>query len=208
MWQVHVVQHPNVAFGVDAHTLLDEARRENDAVHHRGAHLAQPRHHVAWVSLAVLVDAHIGIEICLSCKSPVGSNRPLWEVLRGSNVIPAEEFLVREHQARQVQGLFATDREHAHALQHVRVGRTTTSSATCPVSCVDGAHSESAAASRSRPFRSRPDLTRSPLLQRVGFVRQTATQTLELRLDALQQPVWPHCTHFAWFSASSSHWCS
>ena len=39
MWQVHVVQHPNVAFGVDAHTLFDEARLENDAVRHRGAHL-------------------------------------------------------------------------------------------------------------------------------------------------------------------------
>ena len=37
MWQVHVVQHPNVAFGVDAHTLFNEARRENVAVHHRGA---------------------------------------------------------------------------------------------------------------------------------------------------------------------------
>ena len=32
--KVHVVQHPNVALGIDAHTLFDEARRENDAVHH------------------------------------------------------------------------------------------------------------------------------------------------------------------------------
>ena len=42
--------------------------------------------------------------------------------LRGSSVIPAEGFLVRERHARQVQGLqmpFATDREHADALQHV-----------------------------------------------------------------------------------------
>ena len=76
----------------------------------------------AWVALAVLVDAHIGIEICLSCGLPVGSNHPNRTVLRGSFVVPAEERLVREHHARQVQGLqmpFATDREHAHALQHV-----------------------------------------------------------------------------------------
>ena len=80
MWQLHVVQHPNVAFGVDAHTLFDEARRENDAVHHRGAH------HGAWVALAVLVDTHIGIEICLSCGSPVGSNHPDRTVLARSGV--------------------------------------------------------------------------------------------------------------------------
>ena len=24
---------------------------------------------------------------------------------------------------------------------------------------------------------------------------------LDLRLDALQRPVWPQCTHLAWFSA-------
>ena len=51
MWQVHVVQHPNVAYAVDEHTLFDEERRENDAVHHRGAH------HGTWVALAVLADA-------------------------------------------------------------------------------------------------------------------------------------------------------
>ena len=116
MWQIHVVQHPNVAFGVDAHTLFDEARRENDAVYHRGAHRG------AWVALAVLVGAHVEIEICLSCRSPVGSNHPNWVVLRGSSVIPVEEFLVREHHARQVQGLqmpFAVDPKHTHALQHV-----------------------------------------------------------------------------------------
>ena len=109
MWQVHVVQHPNVAFSVDAHTLFDEARRENDAVHHRGAHFG------AWVALAVLVDAHIGIEICLSCPSRT--------VLGGSSVIPAEELLVREHHARQVQGLqmpFATNREHTHVNRGAR----------------------------------------------------------------------------------------
>ena len=51
------------------------------------------------------------------------SNHPKRAVLGGSSVLPAEELLVREHHARQVQGLqmpfFATDREHAHALQHV-----------------------------------------------------------------------------------------
>ena len=31
LWQVHVVQHPNVALGVDAHTLFDEAQREHDS---------------------------------------------------------------------------------------------------------------------------------------------------------------------------------
>ena len=101
---------------VDAHPLFDEARRENDAVHHRGAHDG------ASVALAVLVDAHIGIEICLSCGPPVGSNHPNRTVLVRSGVIPAEELLVGEHHARQVQGLqmlFATDREHAHALLHV-----------------------------------------------------------------------------------------
>ena len=50
MWQMHVVQHPYVAFGVDAHTLFDESRRENDAVHHRGTH------HGAWVVLPMLLS--------------------------------------------------------------------------------------------------------------------------------------------------------
>ena len=95
MWQVHVVQHPNVACGVDAHTLFDEARRENDAVHHRGVH------HCAWVALAVLVDAHIGIEISPSCSSSVSPDHPNWVVLRGSLVLPAEEFLVRERHTAQ-----------------------------------------------------------------------------------------------------------
>ena len=109
MWQVHVAQHPNVAFGVDAHTLFDEARRENDAVHHRGAH------HGAWVALA-------------------------------------------------------------------GVGRATTWSATCPVSSVDGARSESAVASRSLPFFDLgQNLTRSPPLQRTGMVLRTTTQLLDLR---------------------------
>ena len=66
----YVVQHPNVAFDVDAHTLFDEARRENDAGHHRGVH------HSAWVALVVLVDAHVRIGICLSCRSLLGSNHP------------------------------------------------------------------------------------------------------------------------------------
>ena len=30
--------------------------------------------------------------------------------------------------------------------------------------------------------------------------RRTSTQMLDLRLDALQRPVWPQCTHLAWFS--------
>ena len=80
-------------------------------------------------------------------------------------------------------------------LGDLRVGRVTTSSATCPVNCVDGAHSESAATSRSQPFRSRTEP-----LQRTGFLWRTATQMLELRLDALQRPVWPRCTQFGWFS--------
>ena len=92
---------------------------------HEGKRCRSPSQHppwCAWVSLAVLVDAHIGIEICLSCGPPVGSNHPHWTVLSWSLAVPAEELLVREHHARQVQGLqmpFATDREHAHALQHV-----------------------------------------------------------------------------------------
>ena len=115
MWQVHVAQHPNVAFGVDAHTLFDEARRENDAVHHRGAH------HGAWVALA-------------------------------------------------------------------RVGRATTWSATCPVSSVDGARSESAVASRSLLFffDLGQNLTRSPPLQRTGMVLRTTTQLLDLRHKNLE----------------------
>ena len=75
MWQVHVVQQSNVAFGVDAHTLFDEARRENDAVHQRGAH------HGAWVALDVLVDAHIGIEICRSWRWSMSSRHPNRTVL-------------------------------------------------------------------------------------------------------------------------------
>ena len=47
--------------------------------------------------LTVLVDAHIRIEICLTCRSSVGPDHPIWTVLRGSLVIPAEEFLVRKH---------------------------------------------------------------------------------------------------------------
>ena len=89
-------------------------------------------------------------------------------------------------QVSGLQMPFAMNQEHAHALQHVtakvqpchavfsrqscrtdgleaalgdlRVGRATALSATCPVSCVDGARSESATASRSRPLRSRPTL--------------------------------------------------
>ena len=97
MWQVHVVQHPNVALRVDANALFDEARRENDAVHHRSIHDG------AWVALAVLVDAHVGNEICLSCGPPVGCNHPNWTVLCWSLVVPAEKLLVREHHTRQVQ---------------------------------------------------------------------------------------------------------
>ena len=44
------------------------------------------------------------------------------------------------------------------ALGDLRVGRATQSSATYPVSFADGARSESAAASRSRPLQSRPTL--------------------------------------------------
>ena len=85
-------------------------------VHRRGAH------HGAWVALAVLFDAHIGIEICLTRRLPVGSNHRNRTVLGGSSVMPAEELLVREHHAHEVQVRhlpFATDREHAHALQRV-----------------------------------------------------------------------------------------
>ena len=80
----YVVQHPNVVFDIDTHILFDEVRRENDAVHHRDAL------HGVWVALSVLVDARIGIETCLSWKSPMGSD----------HVDPAEEFLVGEHHAR------------------------------------------------------------------------------------------------------------
>ena len=45
------------------------------------------------------------------------------------------------------------------------------------------------------------NLTRSPLLQRTGLVWRTTTQLLDLRLDVLQRPVRPQCTHLAWFSA-------
>ena len=68
-------QHPNVALLFDANALFDEARRENDAVHHRSTHQG------AWNSLAALVDAHMVIEICLSCGPFVGSNHPNWTVL-------------------------------------------------------------------------------------------------------------------------------
>ena len=96
--------------------LMHTARRENDAVHHLSAH------HGAWVALDVLVDAHIAIEICLSCGPPVGCNHPDRTVLARPGLIPAEELLVKEHHARQVQGLhmpLAMNREHTHALQHV-----------------------------------------------------------------------------------------
>ena len=49
-------------------------------------------------------------------------------------------------------------------------------------------------------FDSGQNLTRSPPLRRTELVWST-TQLLHLRLDALERPVWPHCTHFAWFSA-------
>ena len=61
VWQAHVVQHPNVAYA-----LFDEARRENDAVHRRGARRG------AWVALAVLVDAHIGSRSAFRAGLPWG----------------------------------------------------------------------------------------------------------------------------------------
>ena len=108
MCQKHVFQLSNVALCVDANALFDE----NDLVRDRGAH------HGAWVALAVLVDAHVGIEICFSCRSSMSSRHPQWPVLVRPSVVPAEELLVGEHHARHVQGLqmpFTTDREHAHA---------------------------------------------------------------------------------------------
>ena len=101
MWQVRVCQHSN-ALCVDAN------------VHDRGAH------HGAWLALAVLVDEHVGLEISLSRRSSTSSRHPHRLFLARSNVVPVVELLVKKHHARQVQGLqlpFATDREHAHALQ-------------------------------------------------------------------------------------------
>ena len=163
----------------------------------------------------------------------MGPNHPNLAVLRGSLVIPAEEFLVGEHHARQVQRLqlpFATDRERAHPLQHV-----TAKVQSCQARCgCQFRRTDEFEASRleilvqrapqrrarhvqravpTEHAQSLPrrlvhgrldlgqDLTRSPPLQRTGLVRSTTTQLLELRLDALQRPVWPHRTHFAWLSA-------
>ena len=117
------VSVPRRAINVAKHSVLMRTPSpmkhggENDAVHHRGAH------HGAWVALGVLVDAHTRIEICLSCVPAVGSKQPKRTVLCGPSVIPAEEFLVREPHARQVQGLqmpFAIGpRARTHALQRV-----------------------------------------------------------------------------------------
>ena len=121
--------------------------------------------------------SHVRIEICLSRRSSMCSRQPNRTVLGRHSVIPAEEFLVGEHHARQVQRLqlpFATNREHANSLQHVTVKVT------------------SIQAVFSRQFR-RTDGLEAPRLE--IFVQR------ELRLDAVQRPVWPHRTHFAWFSA-------
>ena len=102
---------------------------------------------------------------------------PKSDCLARHSVIPAEEFLVGEHHARQVQRLqlpFAMDREHAHALQHVTV------------------KVPSFQAIFSRQFR-RTDVLEAPRWE--NFVQR------ELRLGAVQRPVWPHCTHFAWLSS-------
>ena len=66
------------------------------------------------------------------------------------------------------------DREHAHVLEHVTVKVT------------------SFQAVFSRQFR-RADGLEAPRLE--IFVQR------ELRLDAVQRPIWPHCMHFAWFSS-------
>ena len=179
MWQIRVFQLSNVTLCVDANALFDETRRENDAVHDRGAH------HGAWVALAVLVDAHVGIEICLSCISSMSSRHPNRTVLARPSVIPAAELLVGEHHVRQVQGLqnAVCNGPRARPRAAARHGKSsivpggfppsvsahgstvledrhaefaTTSSATCPLSFAGGARSESAAGSLSRPLRSRP----------------------------------------------------
>ena len=117
MWQIRAFQPSNVALCVDANAFLDETRRDTDAVHDRGAHYG------AQVALAVLVDAHVGIEICLSCRSPMGSDHPNWIVL--NRVFGTSSGRISRQRTPRASGPkilhlpFASDREHAHALQHV-----------------------------------------------------------------------------------------
>ena len=101
---------------------------------------------------------------------PMGSNHPDRTVLCGSSEFQRKNFSSEPNavchgpraQPRATArhgkpSISVLGRASSTALGDLREGRATTSSATCPVSCVDGARSESAVASRSRPFRSRPE---------------------------------------------------
>ena len=121
--------------------------------------------------------SHVGIEICLSRWSSLCSRHLNRTVLARHSVIPAEEFLVGDHHARQVQDFncrLPRTEKHAHTLKHVTVK---VPSFHVVFSC---------------QFR-RTDVLEAPRLE--IFVQ------CELRLDAVQRPVWPHRTHFAWLSS-------
>ena len=87
LWQVHVVQHPNVASGVDAHTLFDEALLNPS----RRPPCMVPG--LRWLCSLMLTSGS------RSAFRAGVSWAPTTQI-----GIPAEELLVREHHARQVQG--------------------------------------------------------------------------------------------------------
>ena len=204
---------------IDAHTFFDEALRDRDA------------HHGAWVALAVLVGAQFAIEICFSCGPSVGSNHPNRIVLVRFSVIPAEELLVGEHhkgfkcclpRIESTPTRCSTSRQKFSRANRVaavnRGARAGLKHRACGERPCNARHSverdmssELCRRIMSRVWRgvsvtavsiSAKNLTRSPPLQRTGLVWSTTTQLLELRLDALQRPVWLHRTHYAWFFGS------
>ena len=108
-----------------------------------------------------------GYARCFSSGRSSRQRTPRASGLRASNAVCHESrarprAAARHGKVQPCQAVFSrqswrTDGLEA-ALGDLRVGRATALSATCPVSCVDGARSESATASRSRPLPPRPTL--------------------------------------------------
>ena len=150
------------------------------------------------------------------------------------SVIPAEELLVGEHHTRQVQGLqmlFATDREHAHALQHVTTkkfnlakrfsavnlgARTALKHRAWRSSCNARHNVERDMSSElCRPSTLRVcrgvSVTGTSISAKTSLVRRRFSgrdssgaprrSCFSFVLMLSQRPVWPHRTHLAWFSA-------
>ena len=186
---------------------------------------------VPGVALAVLVDAHIGIEICLPCGPPVGSNHPKSDcsgsvrcdssgrashrrtprasgprasnaVCRGSRARP--RAAARHGKIQPCQAVSSCQSRATDGLKH----RAWRSSWSARHSVERDMSSELCRRSTLRVCRG-VSVTAASISARTSLVRRrfsgrvcrTTTQLLDLRLDALERPVWPQCSHLAWFSA-------